>query len=229
MIGFPPKIRFLPITIFFATLLLTVKVGDIWNNIGDLAVSPIKISNVQAQTPEEEALDESDPDDGFADADDFPEDDIEEAATSRLVTNDPTLMTTAEIELLQKLSERRVIIEKREREMDVRVGLLQAAEDRINKKINELKNLQATIGELITRFDTQQDQKLLSLVKIYENMKPQDAARIFEELDLEVLLEVAERMKERKLAPIMAKLNAERAREITIELRNLRELPTTRG
>ena len=56
-------------------------------------------------------------------------------------------------------------------------------------------------------------------------MKPKKAAKIFQEQEMDTLLEVAERMKERKLAAIMAKLGAERAREVTVELRQLRELP----
>src|SRR3546814_4430099 len=57
--------------------------------------------------------------------------------------------------------------------------------------------------------------QMQSLVKIYESMKPKDAARIFEELDMEVLLEVVERMKERKTAPILAEMNPERAKTVT--------------
>src|SRR3546814_17091245 len=60
--------------------------------------------------------------------------------------------------------------------------------------------------------------QMQSLVKIYESMKPKDAARIFEELDMEVLLEVVERMKERKTAPILAEMNPERAKTGTPEL-----------
>ena len=55
-------------------------------------------------------------------------------------------------------------------------------------------------------------------MKIYENMKPKDAARIFEELDMAVLLDVIERMKERKTAPILAQMNPKRAKAITLEL-----------
>ncbi len=57
-------------------------------------------------------------------------------------------------------------------------------------------------------------------------MKPKDAARIFEELEMDTLLLVTERMKERKLAPIMAKMNPARATEITVELSRLRNLPS---
>ncbi len=58
-------------------------------------------------------------------------------------------------------------------------------------------------------------------------MKPKDAARIFEELDMAVLLAVGERMKERKTAPILAKLNPQRAKAIAIELAQRRELPAS--
>ena len=63
-----------------------------------------------------------------------------------------------------------------------------------------------------------------SLVKIYENMKPKDAARIFEELEMATLLPVVERMGERRLAPVMADMNPAKARKITEELARLRQL-----
>ena len=131
----------------------------------------------------------------------------------------------AEIEILQRLAERRDTLQKRERELDMREGLLGAAERRIDRKVTELRNLEATISSLIKTFDEQQEKKMQSLVKIYESMKPKEAARIFEDLEMDTLLEVAERMKERKLAPIMAKMNPEKAREVTVQLRELRQLP----
>jgi len=142
-----------------------------------------------------------------------------------LVRDDPTLLTPAEIDILQQLAVRREQIDAREREMDMRSGLLNAAEERIEKKIAELQNLRLTIDGLIKKFDAEQDAKLKSLVKIYENMKPKDAARIFEDLEMDTLLEMSERMKERKLAPIIAKMSPEKAREVTVELRRLRNLP----
>ncbi len=43
------KIRFLPITIFAATLMLTVRVGDIWQGIDTLLDGSIKVSQATAQ------------------------------------------------------------------------------------------------------------------------------------------------------------------------------------
>ena len=190
-------------------MMLTVKINNIWTGLDSLDDAPIEVAGAIAQTQDqavdepleesvEEPVDEALADEGTDDAFE------EEEETSRLITDDPTLLTPAEIELLQHLAVRRDELNAREQELDMREGLLRAAESRIDKKIAELEGLRETISGLIKTFDEQQDQKLQSLVKIYENMKPKEAARIFEDLELDTLLEVAERMKERKLAPIMA-------------------------
>ena len=226
------RIRFLPLTIFAATLMLTVKIGDIWDGFDGLMNGTIQVSEAIAQPAEEDAkpaAKDGQPAAGEKTAEqavpaalkDEPQGQI-----SKLITNDPTLLTPAEIDLLQQLAERRQVLESREQEFELRTGLLAAAESRIDKKVEELKVLRETISGLIKTFDAQQDAKLLSLVKIYENMKPKEAAKIFEELGMDTLLEVAERMKERKLAPIMAKMHPEKARDMTVELSRLRQLPT---
>ena len=225
------RIRFLPLTIFAATLMLTVKIGDIWDGFDGLINGTIQVSEAIAQPAEEDAkpaAKDGQPAAGEKTAEqavpaalkDEPQGQI-----SKLITNDPTLLTPAEIDLLQQLAERRQVLEFREQEFELRTGLLAAAESRIDKKVEELKVLRETISGLIKTFDAQQDAKLLSLVKIYENMKPKEAARIFEALEMDTLLEVAERMKERKLAPIMAKMDPEKARDMTVELSRLRQLP----
>ena len=226
------RIRFLPLTIFAATLMLTVKIGDIWDGFDGHINGTIQVSEAIAQPAEEDAkpaAKDGQPAAGEKTAEqavpaalkDEPQGQI-----SKLITNDPTLLTPAEIDLLQQLAERRQVLESREQEFEIRTGLLAAAESRIDKKVEELKVLRETISGLIKTFDAQQDAKLLSLVKIYENMKPKEAARIFEALEMDTLLEVAERMKERKLAPIMAKMHPEKARDMTVELSRLRQLPT---
>lgn len=237
MTTFASRIRFLPATIFAAALMLTVKVGTIWEGVGGLLDGTLSVAGARAQQPkssgpsaDKPAAAQSGPaqaqqkDGGEAASTDKPT--APGAATAaRLARDDPTLLTQAEIDLLQQLAERRENLDSREQEMDIQGGLLKAAETRIDKKVKELKTLQAAIAKLIKSYDDQQNEKLQSLVKIYENMKPKDAARIFEELDMDTLLMVAERMKERKLAPIMAKMDPTKATEITVELSRLRQMP----
>ena len=79
----------------------------------------------------------------------------------------------------------------------MRENLLAATEKRLNSKLAELNGLKKRIQELLKKHDKQQEAKLKSLVKIYETMKPKDAARIFEQLEMPVLLDVVERMRDR--------------------------------
>ncbi len=223
---FISRIRILPLTIFFVTLMLTVKIGNIWEGVEGIVNGTISIAEAQAQQKAQPAAPPdaapAAPADQAATGESPPE---KPASSSSLLSDDPTLLTQAEIDLLQQLASRREVLENREKDIQVREGMLKAAESRIDKKVDELKVFQATISKLIKQYDDQQAAKMQSLVKIYENMKPTDAARIFEEMDMVTLLMVVERMKERKLAPVMAKMNASKATEITFELSRLRQLP----
>ena len=216
------KIRLVPVTIFAATLMLTMKVADIFDDF-NLQNIPLQLSKAvaQDQTPKPQQKAAS----GANNKTTSTEKGEASGKDEDNPDNDPTLFTQSEIDLLQELSDRREQIEKMSKQISLREGLLKAAEKRISNRVSELKQLQKTINDLIKTHDDQQETKMASLVKIYEAMKPKDAARIFEQLDLNTLLIVAERMKERKLAPVMAQMNPEKAKDVTVELSKLRELP----
>lgn len=239
------RFRLIPLMIFAAAMMLTVRVNDIWTGVEGLMGGELSVAEAQAQTAEgNPAADAAQAEADLAGADEMPQELSEEALDSlmaadplempsedsatvaaRMLADDPTLLTQTEIDLLQKLAERREEIELRSRELETREAVLQAAESRIDQKIGDFKALKGTLDGLIKIYDDQKDAQLASLVKIYENMKPKDAARIFEELEMITLLMVAERMKERSLAPVMAKMNPVKAREVTVELSRRRRLP----
>ncbi|MDX9859368.1 MAG: hypothetical protein RBS99_00485 [Rhodospirillales bacterium] len=238
MIRFFARLRFLSVTIFAAALMLTVKIGHIWEGLDGMLIGAFSVASAEAQQPGGQAPTPLSP---TAAA---PKESGEAPAAASLPgvagpategpastepavmkVDDPTLLTQSEIELLQQLAVRRETIETREREIAMREGLLKAAESRIDKKVQEMKLLQATVEKLISTYSEQQAAKVASLVRIYENMKPKDAARIFEELDMDTLLLVAERMKERSLAPIMANMDPGKARDVTVDLARRRQLP----
>jgi len=60
------------------------------------------------------------------------------------------------------------------------------------------------------------------LVKTYEAMRPRDAATILNELEAPVLLQVLDRMKEAKAAPILSAMLPDRARAATTGLAQMR-------
>lgn len=61
--------------------------------------------------------------------------------------------------------------------------MLKATENKIDKKVSELKTLQTQLEELMKQYEQKENSKILSLVKIYEAIKPKDAAKIFNELE----------------------------------------------
>lgn len=241
------KLRLLPILILVAGLGTAAKAVGIWTELRSF----VGVTEVLAQETDAEEAEQIDADDAVdgEDAADAPENDdeatgedgeeqasvakdtdgeVEERQAPRPRDTGPQF-SRAEIEMLQSLMERRETLDLRARELDIRGNLLSAAELRIDEKIVQLKSIEATIQELLARHDDQEEKKLRSLVRIYESMKPKQAARIFEELDIDILIDVAERMNERKFAPILAQMNPERAKTVTVEIRTRRQLPETGG
>lgn len=127
-------------------------------------------------------------------------------------------LTRSEIELLKELSKRREALDKEKADLNIREQVLKATETKIDKKVSELKTLQTQLEELMKQYEQKENGKILSLVKIYEAMRPKDAAKIFNELEMPVLLKVVSNMKEIKVAPIIASMDPIKARELSIEL-----------
>lgn len=235
------RLRLLPVVLFAGGLLLTVKVGGIWQELAvdagreSLAETPAAAAAAPASA-EAASVPAGDTTAALAAADGAAPDaatgSVESASPQGGINllapgsvDDPLSYTDQELELLQSLAKRRDELDSRERGLGEREAMIAATEKRLDDKLAELKQVQFTIEELVKQHDAEQKAQLDSLVKIYENMKPKDAAQIFEELEMDVLLDVVEGMKERKVAPILAVMNPSKAQEVTLELSQRRALP----
>ncbi len=211
----------LPVTIVAANILLVAKLSGIWSAGSEPPAldSPELAERLEALNPaagdQPEAASEGEAE--------MAEEQAEEPFAN------PLSMTQSEIKLLQALAERRRTLDDRESEVERRESLLAAAEKRIEEKIVALKAVQQRIEDLLDKQNEAQTANMRRLVKVYENMKPKDAARIFENLDKQVLLRVVERMKAAKLAPILAKMDPLKAKVVTAELAHRRDLPQPPG
>lgn len=228
------RFRLLPLFILVAGLAMTAKLAGIWQDIGGAqpALAQETAAGGTPQSAPAAAGESAASADAAVETAEVPQDpaagDPVPPGQITDLSADVFDLTDEELGLLQSLSQRREELEQRAREVDEREVLLKAAEQRIEQKIRELEGLQESIEALLVEHDEQTEAQMKSLVKIYESMKPKQAARIFEELDMEVLLEVVERMKERKSAPILAQMNPQRAKAVTLELAQRRELPIPR-
>lgn len=132
------------------------------------------------------------------------------------------MYTQAEIELLQNLSKRRDELDKRDADLNMKSKLLEAGEKRIDDKLAQMKALQVQLEKVVAQYNEKQSAQIKSLVKIYENMKPGDAANIFNQMDMPILLEVIDKMSERKVAPVLAAMDPKKAKDVTQELAEMR-------
>jgi len=212
--------RLLPVVVLVVFLVLIIKIPNIYRTVEGLMLDTRVVAYAEAQeTRDSEEKKTRKAPSGKALKNDLETKDKDEKPL------DPVLFTRSEIELLQELSRRRKELDGRERAIIQREGLLMAAESRLEVKINELELIKTDIETLITKYNAQEEEKFKGLVSIYEKMKPKDSARIFDQLDIEILLEVFERMKASKSASILAQMKAARAKEITSRIAEKREMP----
>ena len=139
----------------------------------------------------------------------------------------PQAVSEEERRLLEDLRKRRQALDARDRVMEQREGVLNAAEQRVVARADELSTLQAKLEALEKMRADRADANWVGLVKVYEAMKPREAAAIFNEMDLPVLLQIADRMKDAKTAGILAAMQPDRARIATVQLAAKRARTTT--
>ncbi len=133
-----------------------------------------------------------------------------------LTPNGPS--SPAERAILERLGERRQELDARARELEIRENLLKSAERRIDGRVNELKTLEQQNGGSAQKKEAEDSAKLKALVTMYENMKAKDAAKIFDRLEMPVLIAVVSQIKPRVMADIMAQMQPEAAERLTTEL-----------
>ncbi|HAD25300.1 MAG TPA: hypothetical protein DDW95_05975 [Alphaproteobacteria bacterium] len=211
------RVRLLPVVMGCAAMLFGLKVNDVWNGVIDFDAG---ISSAQAATDVQANETEK------AEEQDTP---LAIPAAPAAELGDAGELSESEVQLLQRLSDRREELEAQARELDTQRTLLVAAEKRVAQRIAKLEELESTVSGLIEQFDTQEEARMSKLVEVYQNMKAKSAARIFNELDMHVLLAVAMRMNENKMAEVLGKMDPKAAQELTIEMARQRQLPETAG
>ncbi|MGD9741777.1 MAG: MotE family protein [Dongiaceae bacterium] len=210
------RFRLLPVLIFAGAALLTVRAGDMWQQVSLEGGQP---SFAESATPAEGTADGVPADSAPAGAHDgaaTPAEAANDAAASANPEN-PFDYSDSEIELLQSLAARRDALDAREAGLAEREALIAAAEKRMDEKLVELKAVETQIRAALSEQQATAEQ-MASLVKIYETMKPKDAARIFNQLDFAVLIEVLGGMREAKSAPILAAMDPGKAKLVTVAL-----------
>jgi flagellar motility protein MotE (MotC chaperone) len=127
-------------------------------------------------------------------------------------------VSPAERAILESPQKRRADLDARARELDVREDLLRATEKRVGGRIDELKDLEARVSAAMQQKDEGEAARFKNVVTMYENMKAKDAAKIFDGLDIKILLDVAKEINPRRMSDILALMAPENAQRLTADL-----------
>ena len=239
------RLKILPLLILVAMLAFSVRLVEVVSGVRDLSGSAYAAgekapSADDASMPSQQKLAMADdPEENDSSAEGQPEPELEEETDHADIDVDNSKwrdasdsdggVSAVKMQMFTDMAERRKELDKREQALVTREALLQAAEQEIDRKYQEMDALRTQIEKLLEEQSEEEKARIASLVKIYEGMKPKEAARIFDTLDLDILVNVMSLMSERKLSPILASMNPERARTVTIMLAEQKTLPELPG
>jgi len=127
-------------------------------------------------------------------------------------------VSASERAILERLQARRQELESRARELEIRESLLKSAEKRIESKVEEMKAVEARISTATGAKNEADAARFKGIVTMYESMKPKDAAKVFDRLEMTVLYEIASQIAPRKMSDILGLMQPETAERLTVEL-----------
>jgi flagellar motility protein MotE (MotC chaperone) len=130
----------------------------------------------------------------------------------------PQSVSPSERAILERLQARRQELEQRAREIEIRESLLKSAEKRIEGRVEEAKATEAKISTATGQKAEQDAARFKSIITMYEGMKPKDAAKVFDRLEMSVLYDIASQIAPRKMSDIMGLMQPEAAERLTVEL-----------
>ncbi len=221
------KFRLLPLLVIFGIVTFVFRAGELAINVNayakENASQPHELESPELAQMTPKAGEEDHGKDGQMDENE--NEGTQDITDTIPAFDDDITYMGVEQELQADLKERRQRLLQRERDMARREALLEAAESQLDRKYNELSALRDEIKELLKDHTEEEEKRILRLVKIYEGMKADDAAKIFNTLSMDVLIDVFSRMSERKMSPILASMATEKARAVTTLLATQNNIP----
>ena len=127
-------------------------------------------------------------------------------------------VSASERAILERLQSRRQELEARAREIDIRESLLKAAEKRVQARVEELKGVESRISAATEQKSAADAARFKGIIVMYESMKPKDAAKVFDRLEMPVLFEIASQIAPRKMSDILGLMSPEVAERLTTEM-----------
>lgn len=120
--------------------------------------------------------------------------------------------------MLDAFQSREALIEEKEVAIRARMHALRVADETVTQKLAELSEAETQLRETIALAETAAEDDLDRLTRVYESMKPKQAAALFEEMDPNFAAGFLGRMRPEAAAAIMAGLSPEAAHLYSVVL-----------
>ena len=121
-------------------------------------------------------------------------------------------------DMLVAFGQREADLDQREKSLRQRMRALQVADEKIADRLAELERAEQTLRDTIAMAETASETDLDKLTRVYESMKPKQAAALFEEMDPNFAAGFLGRMRPEAAAEIMAGLTPEAAHLFSVVL-----------
>lgn len=120
------------------------------------------------------------------------------------------------------IADQRAALERERAEME----LLREA---VRQETGRLAGLRDEIGGVLDGIARTEEAEVRRLVTVYEAMKPEEAARLLDGLDMSVTMTIVANMSEKRAAPVLARMSPLRAQAISRILVEMTKLPEDRN
>lgn len=140
-------------------------------------------------------------------------------AAEQTASDAPQRIAEADIQpILDAIEQRETRLQDREEALAVRLQALDVAEREIDEKLAQLAAAEASLRETLSLARDASETDIARLTDVYANMKPKQAAALFEEMDPRFAAGFLGRMRPDAAAAIMAGLSPQRAYTISVVL-----------
>lgn len=140
---------------------------------------------------------------------------------SAVTTPAPVPETRLGVSIKQEMGVRNQAAIERDRTLDMREKAIRATEQRLQSSLKERQDQAASdAAGRGARDENQFDE----LARIYQAMKPAKAAMVFEQLEMDVQMEVAQRMRDRAAALMLANMTPKGAAALSMSLARQRPI-----
>lgn len=130
---------------------------------------------------------------------------------------------------IKDFQERKKQLDLKEEELKKLEAELASQRENIDKKIDEVENIRKKITQQLEDRVKADEQKIDTLVQVYSQMKPPQAAKVFESIDEDLAVEVLTKMKKKNAAEILNLLKPDRAQNLSEKFAGYRRKPSSIG